>query len=336
MAAITVADLTEGKLTGTGVFDQLMQANKAHLEDQYTRSRIKGAEYATVYLGALQTAMEHSLQYVLQEQNVDLQAQLLEKQIETEGLKQAQLTEQTLNITAERAQIEAQTALAEQQKTNLTAEALNIPKQGLLLDAQTAVQDQQKVNLTSEDLRIKEQTAQITAETLNVPKQGDLLDAQTSVQIQQETNLQSEKLKTDSQTLLIDEQAANAVIEGTVLTGQKCKLDAEFDLISGQVLKVVQETALLGQKKVTEEAQTSSTKIDPDSVIGKQNALYDAQRDGYRRDAEQKVAKLMTDTWNVRKTMDDSTPVTGENKLEDSNIGEAIGILLSGIRSPAP
>ena len=226
MAAITVTDLTQGQLTGTGVFDELMRANKAHLADEYSKGRIKGSEYATVYLGALQSVMSQSLQFLLQQQQVDLQAQLLTKQIETEGLNQTQI---------------------------------------------------------------------------------------------------------ESQTALTDQQFANAIIEGTVLLAQECKLSAEFDLIKEQTLKTISETALLAQKKVTEQAQTSGAGVSPESVIGRQGALYDAQQRGFVRDSEQKAAKLMVDTWNVRKTMDDSTPVNSDNKLDDVNIGQAIGKMLQGI-----
>jgi hypothetical protein len=229
MAAITVQDLTQGQLTGTGVFDELMRATKAHLAYEYKAGHIKGSEYATVYLGALQSVMSQSLQLLLQQQQVDLQAQLLTEQIVTERLNQAQ---------------------------------------------------------------------------------------------------------TVSQTALVDQQFANAIIEGTVLLAQECKLSAEFNLIQEQTLKTISETALLAQKKVTEQAQTSGAGVAPESVIGRQSALYDAQRDGYRRDAEQKAAKLMADTWNVRKTMDDSTPVDDRNKLGDIYIGQAVTKLLEGINIP--
>jgi hypothetical protein len=270
-----------------------MKATNAHIQVEYQKNRIKGSEYATVYLGAMQSVMSQSLQLLLTQQKVDLEAQLLAKQLESENLRQAQLTEQTANLVTERDQITAQTALIEQQEDNLLSESLNIPKQGQLLDAQVAVQVQQKLNL------------------------------------------QAEKLQTEAQTSLIEQQTANAIIEGTVLTAQECKLSAEFDLINEQKLKTIAETALLSQKKVTEQAQTSGAGIGVDSVVGKQIALYDAQKDGYRRDAEQKAAKLMVDTWNVRKTMDSTTKAgdgTGNN-LGDEKVGESITMLLDGIRT---
>ena len=331
MAAITVTDLTQGQLTGTGVFDELMRANKAHLADEYSKGHIKGSEYATVYLGALQSVMSQSLQFLLQQQQVDLQAQLIEKQIESEGLNQLQIAEQTQNLIATRDQIVAQTTLAEQQARNLIAEALNIPKQGVVLDAQAAVQTQQKLNLVTEGLRTEAQTTQVEAETLNIPKQGDLIDAQVDVQEQQKINMLADKLATEAQTSLTNQQFSNAIIEGTVLLAQECKLSAEFNLIQEQTLKTITETGLLAQKKVTEQAQTSGAGVSPESVIGRQSALYEAQQKGFIRDSEQKAAKLMVDTWNVRKTMDDSTPVNGQNKLGDIYIGQAVEAMLEGI-----
>jgi len=97
------------------------------------------------------------------------------------------------------------------------------------------------------------------------------------------------------------------------------------------VLKIIAETAVLTQKKVTESAQTNSVGVDVDSVVGRQKALYQAQSDGYLRDAEQKTAKILVDTWNVRRTTDGGTIADSTNRLDDSTIGQAINQLLIGI-----
>jgi len=214
------------------------------------------------------------------------------------------------------------------QTDQISAETLNVPKQGELIDSQNAVQIQQKLNLASENSRIEIQTANLTAEGLNIPKQGELIDSQVETQTAQKTQI-------EAQTSMTEQQTANAIIEGTVLTAQECKLSAEFDLINEQKLKTISETALLSQKKVTEQAQTTGAGISENSVIGKQIALYDGQKNGYVRDAEQKAAKLMVDTWNVRKTMDSTTKAgagTGNN-LGDEKVGESITMLLDGIRT---
>ena len=212
MTQLTVQNLSQATLEGNGVFDVLMRANKAHLEAEFAKNRIKGPEYATVYLGSLTQVMQTSLQFLLAQKKEELDAQLLEKQI----------------------------ALTEQQRLN-------------------------------------------------------------------------------------------AIAENAVLVAQECKLRAEFDLIMANILKANQETALLSQKVATERAQVTTMGVDEDSVIGRQKSLYVAQTDGFKRDAEQKAAKLMVDSWNVRRTTDEGTVADAVNLLNDATVGRAVSKLLSGV-----
>lgn len=212
MALVPLSDLTQASLTGEGAFDVLMRATKEHLEAEYRAGHIKGTEYATVYLGSLTQVMQTALAFILAKQKTDLEAQLLQKQIE-----------------------------------------------------------------------------------------------------------------------LTNQQRINAEVEMTVLQAQKCKLDAEYDLLIEQKGKSSAETALLTQKVVTERAQTLAVGVDEDSVLGKQKALYQAQTNGFARDAEQKAAKLMVDSWNVRRTTDEGTVADATNKLADSYVGGAVSKLLSGV-----
>lgn len=205
MTPITTADLTAGAIAGSGVFDVLMAANKAHIEAEYNKGRITGADYSTVYLGMVQATLQASVQFLVQRDKIALEAELLQKQI------------------------------------------------------------------------------------INEVKQGELIDAQV------------------------------------------CKLKAEFDLTMANITKSEKETALLAQKIVTEKAQVLELGVDDNSVIGKQKALYQAQTDGFARDAEQKVAKLMTDTWSARRMTDDGTVADGTNKLDDATIGRAVLKMLTGI-----
>jgi hypothetical protein len=200
-----IANLTSGALDGEGVFDVLMRANKAHLESEFGKNRIKGPEYSQVYLGSLSAVMQASLAFLLQKKKTALECELLEKQI------------------------------------------------------------------------------------------------------------------------------ANAVLEGAVLVAQECKLRAEFDLIVANKLKTEQETGLLAQKILTERAQTTAVGVDANSVIGKQKDLYGAQTDGFKRDAEQKTAKIMIDTWNVRRTTDEATVASSANRLADADIARVVDKLITGI-----
>lgn len=307
MTAIAVTDLTTSTVDGTGVFDLLMKANSAHLEAEFTKGRIRGPEYSQVYLGSLQTVLQIASQFLLDKQKSGLEADLLTKQIEL--------------ATVEVQKANAELAILLKGEAKIDAEIAQI-------EAQTQLTIQQKANLA--------------AEALNIPKQGALIDAQKDVALQEKVNLVAEELNIDARTDLVIQQKANAIIEGTVLTATECKLKAEFDNLMEQKLKIAQETALLGQKVVTEKAQTMNIGVDDNSVIGKQKGLYQAQTDGFKRDAEQKVAQLLVSTWNVRRTTDEGTvagqqvdeqgnPVGVNNRLGDADIGAAIAKLLAGI-----
>lgn len=296
MTAVTIGQLTSATVDGTGAFDVLMKATKAHLDGEFLKGRIKGPEYSTVYLGSLEQSMQTAVAFLLQNQKVDLELQLLTKQIALADVEVQKATAelaiieaQLPKVAAEIAHIEAQTLLVNQQKTNLVAEALNIPKQGLLIDAQKDQSLQQTLNLVAEELGI------------------------------------------DQRTALTTQQVVNAVQEKLVLVAQECKLQAEFDNIQAATLRVNEETALLTQKTATERAQILSTGVDSDSVIGRQKGLYLAQTTGFTRDAEQKAAKLLIDSWSVRRTTDEATVADNVNKLLDTNVGRAVDKLLAGV-----
>jgi hypothetical protein len=270
---------------------------------------------------------------VLNQQLLNLQDELLTATAQRARLTQetANLASQKLQIEAETARVGAQTAQVEQQTANLEAEALNIPKQGVLMDRQAA--------------QVLQQTTNLVAEALNIPKQGAVLDAQAAQVSQQTTNLVAQKLQIEQQTsnlvrqneqMVLDKaltvvKTTNAETEGTVLVAQECKLRAEYDVLMLTKGKTTAETDLLAQKIVTERAQVSAVAVDADSVVGRQKALYVAQTNGFTRDAEQKAAKLMVDSWNVRRTTDEGTQANATNKLDDASVGRAVNKLLEGV-----
>mgnify|MGYP000385911359 FL=1 len=195
MAAILTKDLTTGAVGGAGVFDQLMVSVDAHLSREFKANRIKGTDYAQVYVGSMTAAMQNAVQFLLGKQAADKQAELLASQTLTE------------------------------------------------------------------------------AYTLS-------------------------------------------------------------DLLPAQIDKLAAEIALLGQKKSTEEAQIKDIVDDLAvvGVIGKQKLLYGKQTDGFDRDAEQKAAKMMIDTWAIRVSAGASKGVVPTNMGgSQANIRLAVDDMLRGI-----
>lgn len=310
MAEITLTDLTTGTLEGAGVFDALMRAAKVHLDDQFQDDRIRGPEYATVYLGQLESVMQNALQFLMGREKVSLEAKLLEVQVtlaEVEVLKanvQLEiLAEQKLTAIAERRLMEANA-------TKVEAEITLIPKQAQLLDAQVLVAQADIVKSQAEGELIQANVTRVTAETLNVPKQGALLDSQKAV---------------------ADQQAINAEVEKRLLEGRVCESQATFDYTMQNVNKAAAETTLLAQKTATEKAQILNLGVDDNSVIGRQKQLYAAQTLGFTRDGEQKAAQIYIDMWKTCRMTDDGWQANATQGLDDVSLGQVMRQLRTGI-----
>jgi hypothetical protein len=202
---LPVTALTESTVTGSGVYDLLMKAARAHLDDEFKLGRIKGPEYATVLLGIITEVMQQAIAFLMTGRKNALEVELLRQQVNNAGL------------------------------------------------------------------------------------------------------------------------------QAKVLVAEECKARAEFDLLSEQRLKTAEEKLLITWKTTTEKAQTTNAGVSPDSVIGRQKALYQKQADGFDRDAEQKLLKILVDTWNVRRTSDDGTVADAVNNLQDATIGRAVNKALTGV-----
>jgi len=205
-----------------------------------------------------------------------------------------------------------------QNATQFLLGQLNADKNALLIDAQIAKTDAEKLlvdkqveKVTADIALIVQQEANLLAEAANIPKQGALLDSQ-------KLKVDADKLLVDAQELKIDQETANLTAQSLNIPKQGAKIDAE--------------KALLDQKKFTEEAQIKDT-VDGASVVGvvgKQKDLYQAQTDGFARDAEHKLAKLMTDVWNVQRTTDEGISPAGAG-ISDSEIKKVVDAAKTGI-----
>ena len=182
---VDITDLTHASVEGNGVFDVLMRAVNAHLQKEWSANRLKGTEYSTVYLGALESTMNASLQFLLARDKTNAELDILKQQLINLKVDEANAIKQGLQLTA-------QTSLTTKQELQVVAETLNVPKQGQLIDAQKDVQVQQKLNLE--------------AQKLNIPKEGALVDAQIAL--------------TDQKKLTEIDALLTATAQRSVLTAQ--------------------------------------------------------------------------------------------------------------------
>lgn len=274
---ITIADLTTvDKKDGTGTFDVLMRAVKEHMADEYTQGRIQGAEYSTVYLGALQQTMQQSIAFLLQKDKQSYELQLLQLQAEMLELSKLEMQSKIDLLAAQTAKVQQDTALGVLQECNVEAECLQIKAATCKLDAEF-------------DLIIQ-QVPKVLAETQLVASQQAKVEVDTS------------------------------------------KSNEEIEVLKGTQNKIGSEIELLAQKFFTERAQTNDEFTTVGSVVGAQTKLYQQQTEGFKRNAEQKAADIMIQTWNTRRMTDDAVAADAStNQLDDSSIGTFVSALKSGI-----
>ena len=247
---VTIKDLTGGKATGRGAFDELMRAAGSHLQGEFDKQRITGNDYSQVYLGVMTAVLQTSNQFVL---------------------TQPQLNEQIKLIIEQTANVKKNTELAQANLDNTEANTAIAAKQLDLMDEQIAK--------TVEDTKL------VTKQSLIADKNIESMTADIQLK-------GAQKLKVDAETELTEQNTVNTLNQNTTITKQQAKRDADV--------------AVLTQKKYTEEAQTLDDVNGRavGGVLGKQLNLYQAQTDGFSRDAEQKLLKIMVDTWTVRQTTD--------------------------------
>ena len=117
MADILITDLTNGNITtgldgqyewtGTGIFDKLIVAVNQNIKVQFDNGRIKDNTYAEVYLGSMQSVIEQSMKFLLEEKKVEAEIGMLESQ---KAMIQAQTVEISPNAIKTRAVQDAQIA----------------------------------------------------------------------------------------------------------------------------------------------------------------------------------------------------------------------------------
>lgn len=115
--------------------------------------------------------------------------------------------------------------------------------------------------------------------------------------------------------LPIQKAMVEAQKEGQLITNATASYQLQFT--------VPQQHQLLREQTETQRAQTMDSRSDGGAVVGyvgKQKALYSQQVDSYKRDAEIKAAKLVSDGWMTQKTIDEAalTPSSFQQNMVDA------------------
>ena len=85
----------EPKWEGSGVFDVIIKAANENIKIQHKTSRITGAEYAEVYLGAMQSAISEAMKFLLVKGITEKEMVLKEEQIKNSYIDRVMKDKQT-------------------------------------------------------------------------------------------------------------------------------------------------------------------------------------------------------------------------------------------------
>lgn len=238
----------------------------------------------------------------VEEDNAVKQGLRIDKDIAQAQAQTDNLIVEKDTIIAKTAQITGQTSLANQQRLNLVTDNTNALKQGAVID-QEILLSEAKVDLmgaeitqmTKRNALVDEEILKLKAEVLNIPKEGLLLDKQ--------------KERIDEEILASGIQRNYVTAQTTFIGKQSDKIDQEILLSQANITKTNKEIEVLNQRKLSEQAQIHDIVdgVTVTGVLGKQKNLYQAQTDGFERDAEQKLAKIAADVFSITRTTDEAT-----------------------------
>lgn len=102
---LTIADLTTGEVGGSGAFDALMRGFKAHLQVEFDKGRITGAEYTKAYIALTESAMAQGVQFLINRDQAYWQAVTAQLAALT-----SRMTFETVKMQLSQAKFEALTA----------------------------------------------------------------------------------------------------------------------------------------------------------------------------------------------------------------------------------
>lgn len=347
MTAILNKDLTTTEVDGTGLFDELMTAAEKRLKVEHKDGRITGTEYGKVYLGSMSTSMSQAISFLLGRQAADKQADLLGQQATNELLKNALIQCEIDKCTAQIANITQDTANKLTENQNLINTGLGILQQTAKVNADTALSVATELRVDQETLVTAQDVLKRTQEVLLTTAQIGKVNQDTATGVQQQANVTQDTLVKVAQVSSINQdisesqqkvlnliQQALETVAKTGNVGQDTTNKVSTNtVITNTGLKVAQETALLTQKVLTEEAQivnrVSGAALDVAGVVGQQVLLYGRQADGFLRDAEQKAAKLQLDALNVRVSADPNAGTT-PTSLANTEINAIMAVLKAG------
>lgn len=319
----------------------------AKLNQDNSRKQNRLIERETIRTDAQTDLIHYDLRFKFpaERENTLKQGQILDKEIGIKeyqlanlmpnelarGVQQIDVVERTTILQENQSAVqiadtEATTAIKEYQLSAvMPVEVANATKQGAMLTEQTAAITKE-IEIKQQQLLITEKEVLVAeAKLANIPKEGVLLDKQAD-------SIDSQLLTAVLQRTTIESDLESKVIERESLTADIAIKEKQLEVNDSQIASQEAQTALYVQKTLSERANVDPSVVMVGSSVNLQNKLLEAQAVAFDKDAQQKVMKLLLDSWAVRYQDDPETAIVGVmNQLHDPNIGNVVRKALNSI-----
>lgn len=277
MVDISFSDFTSGSMAGNGYYDILMRVNKEHIKEEYDSGRITGADYATVYLGLLQSAMQSALEFSVREKEVESKLELDNTKVIMDAVAQYGYNSAAVDISG-------QVILGTRSADGI------LNKQETLADAQ--INEMEARELATKAKILDENGIEITAENELVPS------ASTTTAHHFSTDLLKAQIATEEEKDdLVKAQKDAALMDSVAKRGQ---ITQE---LNGEYNPTTLEWAFPGASVDTNEEINFYKSVSGANVATpytmnmfrqlKENSIADATAKGYKADGAYKAYKSL-------------------------------------------
>lgn len=260
---INTEQLTEKALNGEGVFDQLMAAVNAQILEQYAAERITADNYAQVYLGAMQTVLGQSVQFLLTKDKAAYEAALVLAQVK-KAEKEIDLVDAQILLTeAQTDKVRQDIAFSQDEQTLIPFQRDKLSEEVNLTRAQADVAEKQVILMDSEIDKAKKEVEVMTQQIEQSKEDIKKTKAEVDLLEQQVLNAQEQILKSKAETALLEQKKVTE--EAQTIDGATGVLGAQVNLYKAQT-QGFKDDAIRKGVKAANDVYAIAKSNDPDAV----------------------------------------------------------------------
>lgn len=250
MVDITIDEVTESTIIGSGYFDKFMLGINTHLKDQYDKHRIKSSEYAGVYLGAMQSALTEAVKLAIGRQLASAQADLAIANTSKVAIDIDLVTAEIAFKSAMTANVITENGLIVERITNLEKDTL-IKVQQELVKQKEVIQAQSNIDKTAKEItKLVADIAKTDQDTANALSQNAVIVAEAARVIATTDKILEDTKLTTKQIDKVSKEIDLLTQEILVKSKEVQLMIAKISIMGKEELKVIADTALISERVV--------------------------------------------------------------------------------------